>query len=473
MQLMNRKYTLILLLLCSTGGVFSQTLSQAQKWFTNGEFDKAKPVFQRLVKQSPSNANYNFWYGACCYETGELMEGLPYLEKSAERKVINGFLYLSKAYYDLYRFDDAITNLEDHIYWLERKKRDTSSAEDLMKKYRQGARMIRGVEKISVIDSFVVDKTDFLKAYKLSKESGTIQTAEDTNCTEFINEMGDKKILAKENAGKQNLYSTSKLIDKWESQELLKGLNTSDENLNYPFMGADGITLYYAADGIESMGGYDIFITRYDSDENTFLRPDNIGMPFNSPYNDYMYAIDDFNNLGWFASDRYQPEGKVCVYVFVPNESKQVHDYETTDPTLLTNIAMLKEIKATWNNTDKERIARQQLAQILYAQDEKKKAKDFHFIIDDNLIYHTLHDFRSEEARQMFQSLQQKEKDLTDLQRSLEKQRTQYMSTANPSEKQNMSPSILDQERRIKELYGEINQCIIQIRNKEIQKLNH
>lgn len=41
--------------------------------------------------------------------------------KSAERKVINGYLYLSKAYADLYRFDEAIENLDEHIYWLERK----------------------------------------------------------------------------------------------------------------------------------------------------------------------------------------------------------------------------------------------------------------------------------------------------------------------------------------------------------------
>ena len=69
------------------------------------------------------------------------------MEKSAKRKVINGFLYLSKAYYDLYRFDDAIANLKDHIYWLEQKKRNTSEAETLMIKYRQGARMMRGVRK--------------------------------------------------------------------------------------------------------------------------------------------------------------------------------------------------------------------------------------------------------------------------------------------------------------------------------------
>ena len=98
------------------------------------------------------------------------------------------------------------------------------------------------------------------------------------------------------------------------------------------------------------MGGYDIFVTRYDSDDNTYLRPDNIGMPFNSPYNDYMYALDDLNNLGWFASDRYQPEGKVCVYVFVPNSTKQVYDYETADPQAIIDAATLKEIKKTWSD---------------------------------------------------------------------------------------------------------------------------
>ena len=90
---MKKKYILPLLAFCCTGGVSAQTLSQAQKWFNDKQFDKAKPVFKRLVKQAPSNANYNFWYGACCYETGELQESVPYLEKSAERKVINAFLY--------------------------------------------------------------------------------------------------------------------------------------------------------------------------------------------------------------------------------------------------------------------------------------------------------------------------------------------------------------------------------------------
>ena len=70
-------------------GAGAQTLSQAQRWFTQGEFEKAKPVFKKLVKQSPSNASYNFWYGACCYETGEMMEGLNISTGSKRRKEIH------------------------------------------------------------------------------------------------------------------------------------------------------------------------------------------------------------------------------------------------------------------------------------------------------------------------------------------------------------------------------------------------
>ena len=150
---MNKRCIIILLTLGFTYPLFSQTLTQARKWFEEGNFAEAKPVFQRLVKQAPSNANYNFWYGACCYETGEKEEARPFLEKSAARKVINAYLYLGKLYYDLYLFDEAVENIENHIYWLEQKKRDTESAEMELERCRRGARMIRGTEKINIIDS--------------------------------------------------------------------------------------------------------------------------------------------------------------------------------------------------------------------------------------------------------------------------------------------------------------------------------
>ena len=470
--MIRKRYIACLFALGLTSSMMAQNLEQAKKLFLEGEFEKAKPVFQSLVKKAPSNANYNYWYGACCYETGEKVEAQPYLEKSAARKVIDAFNYLGKLYYDMYRFEDAVDNYEQHIEWLAKKKRPTEAAESELEIIKQGARMIKGVEHVAVIDSFVVDKNEFLKAYKVSRESGTLHQDNSIAGTIYQSEMGNKIIYGDQDPdGKMQLYSRIKLINNWSDPETLNTLNEQG-NVNYPYLMADGVTLYYASDGEGSLGGYDIFVTRYDSESSSYLRPDNIGMPFNSPANDYMYVIDEFNNLGWFASDRYQPEDKVCIYVFVPNETKVVYDYENTDPTTLKEAASLRSIRTTWKDTDKVRIAKQKLAALIYAKDTEKKEGDFLFIIDDSTVYHTLNDFRSTPARAAYQQVMQKQKDYDMLSKNLEEKREQY-AQSNRSQKKALAPGILDLEKRTEQLLKEIEKLTLNVRNEEIKKLKH
>lgn len=463
-----KKYLTALLGLCMAETAGAQTLTQAKNFFEQGEFEKAKPVFERLVKQSPSNASYNFWYGACCYETGESEKAYTYLSKSAKRRYIDAYLYLGKWCYDAYRFDEAEENLNEYIDLRSRKKGSTEDGERMLEKVRRGQRMIRGVEKVAVIDSFVVDKQDFLKAYKLSADAGDIQITE--NGVQFTNEMGDKQLQSVRNAeGQASLYSSMKMIDQWSKPEAVTSINELG-NADYPFVAGDGITMYYASDNEESMGGYDIFVTRYDSDDNSYLRPDNLGMPFNSPANDYMYVIDDLNNLGWFVSDRRQPEGKVCVYVFVPNASKQVYDYENGDPDQIAALARLDRISDTCTDEDKVRTARQQLAALVYSKDENTRKADFTFIVDDSATYHSLRDFRSAEARKQFQMLQQKEKDLESLIGQLDKKREAYAQAAE-SNRANMAPGMLDMEKRVEQLRQDIEELTNTVRNTEIRQL--
>lgn len=463
-----KKYLTALLGLCMAGTAGAQTLTQAKNFFEQGEFEKAKPVFERLVKQSPSNASYNFWYGACCYETGDSEKAYTYLSKSAKRRYIDAYLYLGKWCYDAYRFDEAEENLNEYIDLRSRKKGSTEDGERMLEKVRRGQRMIRGVEKVAVIDSFVVDKQDFLKAYKLSADAGDIRITE--NGVQFTNEMGDKQLQSVRNAeGQASLYSSMKMIDQWSKPEAVTSINELG-NADYPFVAGDGITMYYASDNEESMGGYDIFVTRYDSDDNSYLRPDNLGMPFNSPANDYMYVIDDLNNLGWFVSDRRQPEGKVCVYVFVPNASKQVYDYENGDPDQIAALARLDRISDTCTDEDKVRTARQQLAALVYSRDENTRKADFTFIVDDSATYHSLRDFRSAEARKQFQMLQQKEKDLESLIGQLDKKREAYAQAAE-SNRANMAPGMLDMEKRVEQLRQDIEELTNTVRNTEIRQL--
>ncbi len=469
-----KRYAMTLLALCCCSGMFAQTLAQAKKWFADGEFEKAKPVFRRLAKQVPSNAGYSFWYGACCYETGELKESLPYLKKSSDRKVVDAYLYLSRAYCDLYRFDEAIENIKNHIYWLKQKNRNTSSAEKLMEKYRMGARMLRGVENVTIVDSFVVDKDAFINAYKLSKATGHIGMTDDEKGTYYTNEWEDMMVFAQtDQEGETHLFSCVKLGNMWDTPRPLDGIGTERYDQNYPFVDSDGITLYFASEGDESIGGYDIFVTRYSSEDGSYLKPDNIGFPFNSQYNDYMYVIDDLNGLGWFASDRYQPEGKVCVYVFVPNTSKVVYDYDSIDSEKLRSLAMLTSISDTHNDADKLLVAKQSLAEATYGNEQKQKNTDFKFIVNDSHVYHLLSDFRSAEAQKLFQILRQKKKDLAALEKTLSDMRDNYAASSDITVRERLSPAILDQEKRVRELCEEIDALVLQVRNTEIKTLEN
>ena len=59
--------------------------------------------------------------------------------------------------------------------------------------------MIKGVEDVAVIDSFVVDKNEFLKAYKVSRESGTLNQDNSIAGTIYQSEMGNKIIYGDQN----------------------------------------------------------------------------------------------------------------------------------------------------------------------------------------------------------------------------------------------------------------------------------
>lgn len=467
------KNCFFLLIACLFPAVIAaQSLEQAKAMFANKEYGKAKPVFQRYLKGSPGNGSYNYWYGVCCYETGEKQEAEKYLLKGAERRVQDAYLYLGKLYFDEYRFDESAENYETYINLLKKGKKPYEAYQTQLSVAKLAARMLKGVEEVTFIDSIVVDKKDFLNAYKISEESGKIETYNHYFGTQgnhpgtvYQTQLGTKLYFGDKKGEYINLYSQNKQLNDWGKAALLPGIAT-DANSNYPYVLSDGITLYYASEGEGSIGGYDIFVTRYNSDNNSYLASENVGMPFNSPFNDYLYVIDEYNNLGWFASDRYQPQDKVCIYIFIPNPSKQVFNYESTDPVLLRKAAAIRSIKSTWKNKSELNAARQRLTMVTYAQPDVQVRRDFDFVVNDGTVYHTADDFRSPQAKALFKQWQQKEKDYQSLCQTLGKQRQAYRE-ASKQKKSSLAPGIIDLEKRVEQMENDLQEQEVMIRNEE------
>lgn len=475
---MKKKYILLLLLGFFGMNISAQTLTQAKALYEKGQYDQAKPAFKKFVKSQPNNGSYNLWYGVCCLNTGEAEEAIKYLETAVKRRAAGGQFYLAQAYNATYRFEDAVNTFEEYIAELTKRRRPTAEAEKLLEKSKANLRMLKGVEEVCFIDSFVVDKKDFLKAYKISPESGKLfmygtyfKNSNGKGGTVYETELGNKIYYSElQKDSTLNILSRNKMMDEWGKGNMLPGSINESMNANYPYVLADGITIYYAADGPASMGNYDIFVTRYNMNTDTYLAPENVGMPFNSPYNDYMYVIDEFNNLGWFASDRYQPEDKVCIYVFIPASSKQVYNYENMDKGKLIKLAQLHSIKDTWTDENLVADAQSRLQKVMQEKPEIKKHHEFEFVIDDQHIYHYATDFRSPQAKAQFKKYLQLKESYHQQQSKLENIRTQY-SRANQNEKTQMAPAILDLEKRVQQLATEIDQSVIQVRKLEKQTI--
>lgn len=162
-------------------------------------------------------------------------------------------------------------------------------------------RMKSAMQKVMFIDSIVVDKKDFLQYYHLSPETGSISDGDDffhikenDDCFVYLNEIGNKCYYSQqETDSTSNLYYREAIDMKWSQPTLLAGINDEQHfrKVNYPYMMGDGTTFYFAAEGDpDGLGGYDIYMTTYDEEENRFLHPVNIGLPFNSEANDYLYC---------------------------------------------------------------------------------------------------------------------------------------------------------------------------------------
>ena len=363
------------------------------------------------------------------------------------------------------QFSKADASAKKLIQAAKRKRQSTAEYDKVVDICHKGENGLRGVDRVLIVDSVVVDKKNFLKAYPLSEDLGTLTLSEKGDIVQYQTQLNGMVLLPVNASDTTHLHIVRYYLENGRLTEgtSIEGLGIEGD-INYPFLMPDGQTFYFAARCEEGYGNYDLYATRYDSESKRFYQAENMGLPYNSYANDYMLVIDEGANLGWFASDRYQPEGKVCIYTFVPNESRQTIDYETTDLNELRAIASLRSIISIpiTDEQQKEKAeANQRLAKVRGQRAKVNSVRDFEFILNDSRTCYTLDDFKSSEAKKQCSDWLQKSKNLTTLNEQL-----QQMRETSPTSTQ----QIINLEARIRELQVEVHTLEKQIRTLEMVK---
>ena len=454
----------------------AQTLEQARGYIGKKEYHKAAESFEVLIKRYPNRPDVNKWYGQALFEIGKKEEAVPFLLKAAKGKITGSYPYLGEYYFENYQFNKAVDYFTKYKASLKpAEEEEMVRVKELLSKAELAERALSKVEKVEIIDSIVVGRNNFFRNYMLGNETGRLLDYDVTGLGNdpenlvFETQRGDRRLFGKSNDSLEyNIYYTGRLLgDSWSEPMPLKGGINSESNDNYPFALTDGMTVYFASDRDGGIGGYDLYVSKYSPEREMYLQPERLPMPFNSPYNDYMMAIDEDMNVGWFASDRFQPEDSVVIYVFIPN-AQRVY-YEKDLPDTMENLAKINSIKSTWNLGSNYRDILSKIYE-LGTVDNTRKAVDFVFIVNDKNTYYHLSDFKDAKAKELYKKIIAVNKALNDNADQLNKLRNQW-SSADNNRKSQLRTEILKLEDVRVSLLNNIDQTENEVRKAELPKL--
>lgn len=339
--------------------------------------------------------------------------------------------------------------------------------------------MLPMTRRVTFIDSLVCDKDAFLEHLRLTSDAGRFVSARSLfnhrdaegvpvlGEAAFISPLGNRVLFAAaETPYSMSLYDAYRTENGWTRPTPLQGVGTNP-NCDYPFLLTDGVTLYFAATGEESLGGYDIFVSRYNTTSHTFCEAENVGFPFNSEANDYLLAIDEAIGVGVLATDRRQPDDKVCLYWFLYDATYNTYDLDIDDENErveLERYAALESIAATVKSTDVAETTRHRW---LAALSETAEATDdgvLRFVVDDRHVITHLSQFRSAEARDLARHWMQETKLLKNLTKEQTALRREYAESAS----RRTAQRLLNLESQIPQLHQSIDVLARQCRAAEL-----
>ena len=109
---------------------------------------------------------------------------------------------------------------------------------------------------------------------------------------------------------------------------LSDSINTPDDEFS-PFFHQDGSTLYFASNGHEGLGGFDIFYSKRNKDY-VWSKPKNIGYPINTHKDEYGFIVSQNGENAYFSSD-ILAENEKDIY--------EINLYQAARPTAMSYFA--------------------------------------------------------------------------------------------------------------------------------------
>lgn len=281
-------------------------LELTEKMFDQNNFQETALILYKLSPILNFTALQHYKYGISLYYTKrDKTECIKELEIAIKSKELpnNIYYFLAKAYQENYQFTNAIqlfkkyqiTEANDaqlkhvdkeienctnaielinkprlvlEVY--DKKRVDLNTIQNSITQLESGGKILMSTEDIrSIVDK----KKNYKALFYLTPDKTTIYTTS----------YGDNE------NGSKDIYQLKKLGNgKWSTPYKIDDINT-DADEEFPSLSKDGKYLYFSSKGFKGIGGYDIYRSEWDTENNKWKKPINLGTPVNSPFDDLYF----------------------------------------------------------------------------------------------------------------------------------------------------------------------------------------
>ena len=186
-----------------------------------------------------------------------------------------------------------------------------------------GLNLLKFATEPELVASLVVPLNDFYLRYSHLPDQTWIPIPNDfvaqglhpfCNALQFDRELREVVYSSPDSTGRWNLWTSRLQGDTlWSLPRPLGEAFTSAGDEIFPVISADGRQLYFSSNGMAGMGGYDLFVCNRQAD-GSWSAPQNVGFPYSSVADDFVFSNTPDGNFSIFASTRDCPAGSIRLY---------------------------------------------------------------------------------------------------------------------------------------------------------------
>ncbi len=303
--------------------VSSKHSHKADSLFKAKNYSQALEEYKSLINLYPNDANIQYALGVSyLLATRNSTVAIDFLKRASTKDISTQvYFYLAEAYLQSYDFDNAINYYRRFTINTGSSNISKSAIEQRLNWCENGTFMLKYIYLPIVVEKKIVTTSDFYSSLSTVSPTGVFVPKPNDLKTTFDKKETDTSVIffpTNPKTGDKVFYSsygstTSQGKDIFVIERLSDGFWSKPKNIgdpinttfdeDFPYLAPDG-ALYFASKGHYSMGGYDIYRSVFNAELNSWSEPENLGFPFSSPFDDFLYVVNSENNLASFVSNR-------------------------------------------------------------------------------------------------------------------------------------------------------------------------